>query len=262
MINQLAADWFILTRSAVLRVTVAVSAVCAVVFLALARGFATGALDVSQTQSASGVSDVFIILLLGGLLVGVTVARDFETRTIHDSLLATTRGRYVAARTISHVACICLLGAPYAVAAIVAFASGMEFAPFLPTTPLQIAGNMAGVEVGAASIMLAIGVGISMLLLYAAQLAVCLPLAFVLRKPVAVMAIGFVFNLVASMALDPLQDVAGIGHLVALTPYTSDALLGLDASWAEVGTSIVRSVAFIVAMALASHLWFRRADIK
>ena len=101
-----------------------------------------------------------------------------------------------------------------------------------------------------------------MAVLTTAKLSVCLPLAFVLRRPLVVMAIGFVWGFLADLIGSTAADVEGLAALVRLTPFASDHVPGLDSTGGDLVGTLAVSLVFIALMGLVSWLLFRRADVK
>lgn len=261
MANLLRADLFRLRHSTGVLVCLIVAVASAAGYVYLSHAMATGALDASAANSASVVSDVMIVNLLGSLLVGLLVSHDFETKAIHDALLASSRATFVAAKAVMAAGLVMALVAPYGIAALVGFVSGGEFALFLPTPFLDVVANEAGLAVDAGSIASVVAVAAVTSLRYAALLSICVPLAFALRKPVAVMAIGFAWGFVADFLVSLTDDSAVIGPLVALTPYAPRHIPALASGGADLVATAGVSVVFIAVMAAVTQLFFRRSDI-
>lgn len=262
MPNLIRADVFTLSRSTGVRVSLLVAAVAAAAYLYLSHQLGTGAVDPSAADSASVLSDVLIVYLLGSLLAGILVATDIDTKAIHDVLLTSSRGVVVATKTVTLVALVASLVAPYGIASVVGFLSGQEFSAFLPTPFLAIAANEPGLATDAGSVGRVLGVVAGTAAVYAARVSICLPLAFAVRRPVAVMAVGFGGNFLADFLASLAVDVPVLGDLVELTPFGSRHSLTLSSNAGDVLTTVGVSVVFLTLMSAVSYLIFRRADIK
>jgi hypothetical protein len=217
--NLIRADALTLRHSIGVRVSALTAVLAAGGYLLLAHLIATGTLDESASNSASALSDVMVVYLLGSLLVGMLVAGDFETRTIHDALLASSRATLVGAKTVGLLAVVTLLVAPYGLATLLGFVSGTEFAAFMPTTFLDVVANEQGLAVDAGSVAKVAGIVVVTTLVYVARLSFCLPVAFAAKRPVAVMAVGFGGNFLLDFLAALAVDVPGLGTLVELTPF-------------------------------------------
>lgn len=262
MINLLRADWYTLLRARSLWLTLLAATAMATGFLVFSHLIANGTYDPSIAGSVSGLSDVIVVNLLGTLLVGMLVADDFGTRSIHDRVLMNSRGAVVAAKTVSFVVLVIVVLAPYIIGSAIAFASRDDFSVFLPITSLKLAANPSGVGVSAGSLVRVVLIGTLSGLVYAARIAYCLPLAFLTRKPVVVMAAGFT----GAFAIDALASLANrndLGRgLMNLTPFGEQRALTLTTSGGDIAATLIVCVASIAAMSVVAWLLFRRADIK
>ena len=99
-------------------------------------------------------------------------------------------------------------------------------------------------------------------LLMAAKLSVCLPLAFWLKRPLVVMAAGFVWSFLADLLGAEAAGIEGLDALVALTPFAHEHVPSAASSGGELLTTLAVSAAFLAMMGLVSWLLFRRADVK
>jgi len=260
--NLIRADLFTLRHSTGVRVSLLVAVVAAVGYVYLAHQIATGALEPSAADSASVLSDVMVVYLLGSLLAGIVVATDFDTKTIHDALLSSSRAALVATKTVVLVAVVASLVAPYGLVALVGFLSGQEFTAFLPTVFLSIVANEQGLPADAGSVGTIVVVVAATMLVYAARLSICLPLAFAVKRPVAVMAVGFGGNFLVDFVATLVVDVPVLGDLVGLTPFGPTHSLTLASDAGDLLAAAGASIVFLALMAGASYLIFRRADIK
>ncbi|MBZ2195354.1 hypothetical protein [Occultella gossypii] len=260
MINQLRADLFTQRHSTGFIVCLLAACGAAAAYLYLQHQLALGGLNAAAANGVQGLSDVMVINLLGSLLIGLIVSRPFETKSVHDALLASSRGSFVASKTVVAALAVFLLGVPYGIAALVGRATGLEVAPAVPTTFALLAES--GAEPDAAGVGRIIAVSVVAAILYAARLAVCIPLAIVVKRPIVVMAAGFVWAFVADLLVGAAAKWEALEAITRLTPYAPDHLPLPDSSGGElVGTSIV-AVVFIALMGLVAWLLLRRADIK
>lgn len=261
MTNLVAADLFALRRSRGLVACFVAAAACAVIFMWFGQRIAAGGLQNDAAGPGSLFSDVFAVHLLGSLVAGTLISRDFESKTVHDALLAQRRSRVVAARSVTYVIVVALLVLPYAVVALVSFVARWEVAEFLPTPLLGVAANTSGVAVDAAGVTTAVALGLAAVVGYAGQLAVVIPLSFILRRPAAIMGLGFAWGFAADSLAGLVPDGWGQG-LLSLTPYGERYDLTLASSGSDILLAVLVSVVFIVVMAGLAYARFRTAEVK
>lgn len=259
MINQLRADLFVLRHSGAAMLSLLVCAVAAALYIWLQHELALGNLGAEAASGVQGLSDVLLVSLLGPLLYGVVVAQPFETKSVHNALLASGRGVVVASTTLVAAAMVTALSLPYGIAALVGRATGAEFAPAIPTAFSLLLTD--GEPLTAQGVLSLLAVTLTAGLLMAAKLAVCLPLAFWLKRPLLVMAAGFVWSFVADLLGSTAADVDGLAALVRLTPFSAEQVPTPSSTGPELLGTIAVSAVFIALMGVVSWLILRRSDV-
>jgi ABC-2 type transport system permease protein len=214
--------------------------------------------------SASGLTEIMIISLLGSLMAGYFICNDFESKTIHDAV-ACGNGRIsvVVSKAFVFVLIVILLLLPYAAASLIGFGTGAEFTkPFGVSAFLSILANEAGLGVTASSVGKILVVSLVTMLVYAARLSICLPIAFKVRKPVVVMAIGFAASFLIDLLAGLTKDVPILGNIISNTPYSLTAAVTMEAGTETLIKAAGISVLFYVIMSAVTYVLFKRAEIK
>lgn len=260
MINQLRADLFVLRHSGAAALCLLACVIAAALYTWLQHGLAQGSLGAEAASGVQGLSDILLVSLLGPLLYGVVVSQPFETKSVHNALLASGRGAFVASKTVIAAGLVTALSFPYGLAVLVGRATGAEFAPAIPTAFSLLLAEGGTIDAGEVWSILAITLTSG--LLTAAKLSVCLPLATWLKRPLVVMAAGFVWGFVADLLAGEFSAIEGLDALVRLTPFALEHMPTADSSGGELLGALAASAAFIALMGLVSWLIFRRADVK
>ena len=260
MINQLRGDLYAIRHSGPVLLCLAVSVVAAALYTVLQHSLAAGDLGPEAASGVQVLSDALMVSLMGPLLFGALVAQPFETRSVHNSLLASGRGAFVGAKTLLTAAAVTALSLPYGIAVLIGLATEEEFAPAIPTAFSQLLAAGGGVDGGRVGEVLAITV--TMAVLTTAKLSVCLPLAFRLQRPLVVMAVGFVWGFLADLIGSTAADVEGLDALVRLTPFAREHVPTPESAGGDLAITLVVSLVFIALMGLLAWLLFRRADVK
>ena len=260
MINQLRGDLYAIRHSGPVLICLAASLLAAALYTVLQHSLAAGDLGPEAASGVQVLSDVLMVSLMGPLLFGALVAQPFETKSVHNSLLASGRGAFVGAKTLITAAAVTALSLPYGIATLIGLATGAQFAPAVPTSFSQMLAS--GVELTGSEVRSVLAVTVTAAVLLTAKLAVCLPLAFRLRRPLVVMAIGFVWGFLADLIGTTAADVDGLAPLVRLTPFSSEHLPSLESTGGELLGTVAVSLVFIALMGLLAWLLFRRADVK
>lgn len=260
MINQLRAELYMLRHGLTVPLCLLACTIAAALYMVLQHQLATGSLGPAEANGVAGLSDVMLVSLLGSLIYGAVVALPFETKSVHNALLATNRAAFVAATTTISALAVTALSLPYGLAALAARMTGEAFAPAVPTAFSLLAaqtGDLTGSEAGTI-----IAVTLTSAVMSAAKLSVCLPLAFWLKRPLVVMAAGFAWSFVADLLGSAAAGVPGLSAVVELTPFSAEHAPGPGSTGGEMLGAVIVSVVFLALMGLASWLVLRRADIK
>lgn len=260
MINQLRADLYLVPRSAVAALCLLTVSITAGLYTWLHYLLATGEVGAAAAGDMQGLSDVLLVSLLGPLLYGVVVSQPFSTKSVHNALLGSSRAAFVASKTVTAALLVAALSLPYGVAVLVGRATGAQFVTTIHTGFSLALGEPGALTWPAVGQVLAIT--LTSALLAAAKLSVCLPLAFWLRRPLVVMAFGFVWSFIADLLADFASRVDVLDALIRLSPFSSHHMPAPESSSADFLATIVVSVVFIALMGAASWLVFRRADVK
>ncbi|WP_167957737.1 hypothetical protein [Anaerosporobacter faecicola] len=260
MINLLHADLFRLKKSKALKGCLLVVTICAVLLAFVSHGVMEGEIDIAA-NTVSGLSDIFLMSVIVPLMVGILICGDFESKDIHDAI-SCGRSAIVLSKTISFLLVVCILVLPYVLVAFIGFLSGGSFSELFGfssyTNLLASTGNY---QKDSATILKTIGLLFTTIILYAGRLSICIPVAFAVRKPVLVTAIGVVFGFVVDAAVAGMEKIDGLCDLIDMTPYTHQVIT-LEQSGGEYIKTIFISVVFIVIMSGIAYLLFRKSEVK
>jgi ABC-2 type transport system permease protein len=215
--------------------------------------------------NASGLTEIVIVSLLGSLMAGILICSDFETKTIHDSV-ASGNGRFaiVISKSLVYILIIAILLLPYLAATIIAFCTGAKFAsPFVASVFIGILSDTAGRGISVDTIGKMIIVSLTVILIHAARLSICIPFAFKIRKPVVILAIGFIFDAMIDLLIRALDGIPILSDVISFTPYYRDYLLLTMSTGAGVLLKAVLScIIFMAIMTGLTYAIFRRDEIK
>ena len=265
MLNLIQAEIYKLSKSTAFRICFLLSMISAVSLIVISHFIVVGKLSESISGNASGLTEVCIISLLGSLMAGIIVSSDYDTKTIHSSI-ANGNGRrmVVISKVVIYVIMMALLLLPYALVTIVAVCTGAEFTkPFVPSMFIRILYDSAGVKVTFNMISKIICISLVTVLVHAARLSLCVLLAFKIRKSVAILAFGFVFNGLIDLFVRLLKDIPVIPSLVKLTPYSPDFMMvNIQSKAGILIKATISSVVFLVIIGELTYQIFKKAEIK
>jgi hypothetical protein len=265
MINLVHAEFYKLYKSISFKLCFLIACISAAAFAVISHSIAVGSISTNISGSASGLSELVIIALLGSLLTGILVCNDFETKTIHDAV-ACGKGRrsIVISKVFIYVCIMFVLLVPYAAATTAGFCTRAEFTkPFVGSAFLRMLYDGKAYSTTAGNICKILLVSLTTVLVHAARLSICLPVAFKTRKPVAVTAIGFAYSALIDLVLGLLKDVPVLGSLISISPYNREfILMSFDTKADVIGKAVISSVVFLILITIITYYSFKKAEIK
>lgn len=264
MVNLFRADLYKFKKSKGLKVYILLSFLCITILAVILYKVADGTMSKDILQSVSLLIDAIMVSLLASLMIGSYICGDFQSKTIHSEVSCTTRGKVILMKCLSSMFATSLITLPYAIVAVICFISKMKFAQFdgIPSLFIGILNNSKGIEVTVSSVAKSIVLVFVGILLYAARLSICIPVAFKVRKSVVVMAVGIAAAFGFDMVTQMLKDVAVIGTIFDNTPYAVIYDLSMTASVGTIIRAVIDSIVFILVMIGITYAMFRKAEIK
>ena len=265
MYNLIVADLFKLRKSMAIKILLAITTLSALVMVWIAYLIPQGKMDGSMIGMGFMFSDMNVISILGAVIAGVFICGDFDNKTIHDAI-ATGHSRWtvvISKATASCCAMVIIL-LPYAIITGIALSTGSEFSMGSVSLGfLNVLTSEGSISFSTAELGRLLGVMLTLIIVYVAQLSITVPLAFMLKKPVLVIVIYYGFSIFCG-------QLAGVGNHFPLldriftsTPYGANyTLVTLDTSTGDILQAISVSLIFIVVMLVVAFSVFRRSEIK
>jgi hypothetical protein len=265
MINLIRADLYCISKMISVKICLILCCISAIIISFVLHGISAGDFDTAVGTSVSLMTDVMLVSLLGGVLIGGFILGDFETKNIHCEIIS-GRGRMaiILSKLFSSAALILIITLPYGIVSVIGFTSDIEFGPLvgIPSSFFEILSNTSGVEVTGASIIKSIILCLLIMYVYIGRLSVCIPIAFKCKKSIPVIITGFItaflFDIISALAvnIDILSDI------LSCLPYslTYDLTMGAPASMLI--KAFVCNTIFIAIMFGISHQIFRKDEIK
>lgn len=262
MMNLIRADLFKLRKSVTMKVLAGITLVCALSMTAIVYSISGGQLDNNMNGIAFMFSDINVMSILGAVLAGVLICGDFDTRIIQDSITSgCSRGRIILAKGVVLGCALTVLLFPYALVTGIALKTGSDFTTssnFLGFLHLLATGEGTTLTVGRMLLVM-----LTLILVYVAQLSLTLPLAFLLRKPIYVVALYYSFSLLVGQLAGLAGSDGWISAILSATPYdVTYLMMNGDTPLSELVRAIAVSVVLLVVMAAVTFGLFRKKDIK
>lgn len=262
MINVLRAEILRLRRSPGIRLSLVLAWFCAVLTTCLEWWGHRMSTEGSYTSYNTGaLSEVVVGVCLGVVLIRAVVVQDYEHSTATSLNLVATPAQLVTAKTLLVGAGMGLVLLPYALVAMIGLAPFGEFLWASPS-PLMAATFDStvypGGDRGARSVVVILMTVLNM----TAQVSVCLPLAFALRRSLPTLSIGMALVFFLQIMANSFDRMLYVGALFQMTPFSWSRVLRLPFTETEVVASVAVSVFFMAAMMVISLMIVRRRDVR
>lgn len=261
MYNLISADVFKLRKSRTIKILFGITTISAMAMALMAYLIPQGKIDVSLTGLGFMFSDMNMISILGAVIAAIFICGDFENKSIHDAIVnGCSRGAVLGSKTTIFCYALALILLPYAVVTGIALSTGSDFnMGSVSVGFLNLLTSEAGTALSAAEVWKFIIVVLSLMIVYVAQLSICIPLAIGLKKPVLVVAIYYGFSILCGQ----LVGLPTLESIFAYTPYGGQyAFVTLDTGMGEIFKAISVSLIFIFAMVAITYYGFRKSEIK
>lgn len=265
MLNLLRSEFYKMRKSVSLKICLLLSCISAAALIIISHNIAVGKMSADIAGSASGLTEIVIVSLLGSLMTGLLICGDFETKTIHDAITCGNgRSTVVITKMLMYILSMMLLLLPYAAAVLAGYLSGARFtSSFVMSVFFRVLTEVAGSGVTLEKVGKILAIFILTMLVYAARLCICVPLAFKLKKPVVILAIGFLFSALIDLVIGLISDVPVISKIISCTPFSRDfILMTMNTGAGMMIKAAASSMIFLGLITELTYLVFRRDDIK
>ncbi|MCE3201716.1 ABC transporter permease [Paenibacillus sonchi] len=265
MYNLIRADIFKLRKSLAIRIIFVITTLCAAAMSVMAYLIPRGYVDESLSGIGFMFSDMNVTSILGAVLAGIYICGDYENKTIHDAISSGAgRGTVIVSKTVVFSAAVAFILLPYAIITGIFLGTGSEFdMGNVSLGFLNILTSGTGQSFSASGGMKLLGVSVTLIIVYMAQLSITVPLAMMLRKPVLVIAIYYGFSILTGQLAGVADRFPVFERIFGLTPFGGNyTLITLDAGAGEMIRAILVSFIFTLVMLALTNSVFRKAEIK
>ncbi|MGV8906044.1 MAG: ABC transporter permease [Acetobacterium sp.] len=265
MLNLIQADIFKLRKSMAIKILFSITTLSALAMTVLATLISNGQIDAGMTGIGFLFSDVNMISILGAVLAGVFICGDYDNKTIHDAISSgSSRGTVIISKAIVFFGAIAFLLLPYAIVTGIALSTGSDFNMGAVSVGfLNILTQGSGTAFQASDLLKLPILALTLMIVYASQLSICVPLAFVLKKPVLLVPIYYVITILSAQLSVMAASSTAFNSIFSWTPFGGGySLLALNAQAGDIFKAILVSLIFIIIMFGITYGAFRKAEIK
>lgn len=265
MLNLIQADLFKMRKSTIVKILFAITTLCAIVMVVIAYMIPQGKLDESYTGIGFLFSDVDVISILGGVLAAFFICGDFDNKTIHDAISSgcSRRAVIISKATVFFCALVIIL-LPYAIITGIALSTGSRFdMGNVSIGFLNMLSKDFGIVFDVSAFIKMISVMLTLIIVYVAQLSICVPLALMVKKPVLVVAIFYGFSVLSGQLARLSESSELYDNILSCTPYGGNYnFVTLETGAGSLFKAIVVSFIFIIIMIAFAYSIFRKSEIK
>jgi len=265
MLNLIQADLFKMRKSLVIKILFGFTTLCAIIMVIMAYLIPQGKIGSQYTGIGFLFSDIDIISILGAVIAGVFICGDFENKTIHNAITSGfSRGAVIVSKAIVFFSALAFILLPYAIITGIAMSTGAKFdMGDLSVGFLNILTKDSTIVFHTTVFMKMLATMLTLMIVYMAQLSICIPLALVLKKPVLVVAIYYGLSIICGQLAGLSSSSPVLKNILALTPFGGDySFLTLDSGMGNILKAIVVCLVCIIVMLVITFSIFRKLEIK
>lgn len=265
MYNLILADLYKARKSIAFKIIFGITCASAVAMLIIAYLIPHGKLSPSMAGIGFMLSDVNVTSIIGAVIAGIFICGDFDNRTVHEAIAnGHSRCTVVISKAITFSITLILVILPYAIATCIALGIGSKFSMgSISVGFLNILSTESGKTFSSSEIMKLLGIMLTLIILYVAQLSLCVPLAILSKKPVLVVAIYYGLTILCAQLTGLKNSSKVFAHIFACTPYGGDYnLITLATGTSDIIKSIIVSLIFLAVMLAITIIAFRKSEIK
>jgi len=265
MYNLIIADLFKLRKSMAIKILFAITTLSAVAMIVMAYLIPQGKIDDSMSGLAFMFCDMSMMSILGAVIAGIYICGDIDNKTIHDAIAnGCSRGAVIVSKTVVFFLAIAFILLPYAITTAIALGTSNKFSIGSSTLGfLHMLTSKGAAAFSISDIWKLLIIMIVMIIVYMAQLSVCVPLALALKKPALVIPIYYGFSILCGQLMTLKGKFTLFDNIFACTPYGGNhAFLTLDTASGDIFKTLFVSLIFIIAMLAVTYCAFRKSEIK
>ena len=265
MLNLVQADLYKLRKSMAIKILLGITTISAAAMAMIAYLIPQGKLEASMTGIGFLFSDINIISILGGLTAGLFISGDFENKTVQDAIAnGYSRSAVIVSKGIVLGFALSFILLPYAIITGISLSTGSEFSMGSAAMGfLHLLTSEGGTTFSALEVCKMLAAMLTLMIVYVAQLSICVPLAFVLKKPILVVAIYYGFSILIGQLLRLSESSPIFDRIFSFTPYGGKyAFVTLDTGIGYIAQAIAVSLVFMVVMLGVTSIAFRKSEMK
>jgi len=265
MLNLIQADLFKMRKSSAIKILFGITTLCAIVMTVMAYLIPKGQISDEYIGMVFLISDIVMMGILGAVTASVFICGDFENKTIHDAIASgCSRGTVIVSKAIVFFCGVGFILLPYAIITGIALSTGSKFEMGTVSMGfLNMLTKESGLVFSTSVLLKMLAAAFTLILVYMAQLSVCVPLALMLKKPVLVVAIFYGFTIFCANLTGLRNSSETFDKIFSYTPYGGKySFVTLSTEAGDFVKAIAVSLFFIIVILGVTYSVFRKSEIK
>ena len=265
MLNLIQADLFKMRKSSVIKILFGITTVCAIIMAIMAYLIPQGKIGNQYTGIGFLFSDIDIISILGAVIAGVFICGDFENKTIHNAITSGfSRGAVIVSKAIVFISALAFILLPYAIITGIAMSTGARFDMGAVSVGfLNILSKDSTITFSVLVFLKMLAAMLTLIIVYMAQLSICVPLALVIKKPVLVVAIYYGLSICSGQLAALGSSSAVLKNILSWTPFGGNySFVTVNSSVEDLFKAIAICVVSIIVILVITFSIFRKSEIK
>jgi len=265
MLNLIQADLYKMRKSSVIKILFGITTVCAIVMTIMAYLIQQGKIGNEYTGVGFLFSDIDIISIIGSVIAGIFICGDFDNKTIHYAVTSgSSRGAVIVSKATVFFCALVLVLLPYAIITGIAMSTGCKFDMGAVSVGfLNILSKDSGIAFSASVFLKMLAAMLTLIIVYIAQLSICVPLALIIKKPVLVVAIYYGLSIIGGQLGRLSSSLPALDNILSCTPFGGNySFITLNTGAGDFIKAIVVSLVSIIVMLIITFSIFRKSEIK
>ncbi|MCX7748820.1 MAG: ABC transporter permease [Clostridia bacterium] len=265
MFNMILADLFKMYKSSAIKILFGITTFCAAIMVVFANLIPQGKIGEEYTGIGFMLSDISMMSILGAAIAGIFICGDFDNKTIHNAIAGGySRGVVIVSKAIVFFCAVGFILLPYAIITGIALGTGLKFDMGAVSVGfLNILSKDSGVVFTASVLLKLLAAAFTLMLVYMAQLSICVPFALLFKKPVLVVVIYYLISILTGQVTALRHSSQVLDNIFLFTPFGGNYnFVTLSTGTGDFIKAIAVSVVFIIAMIAMTYSIFRKSEIK
>jgi ABC-2 type transport system permease protein len=265
MLNLIQADFYKMRKSLVIKILFGITTLCSLAMVIMAYLIPLDRIKEGYSGIGFMFSDINMMSILGAVIASIFICGDFDNKTIHDAISSgCSRGAIMVSKGVVFFFGLAFILLPYVIVTGIALSTGVSFdMGGVAVGFLHILTGESGIAFSASVLLRMLVAMLTLMIVYMAQLSICIPLAFTLRKPVLVIAIYYGFSILSGQLAVLSNSQKVFEKIYSCTPFGGNyTFVTIGTGTMDILQTMAVSIIFIMIMLIITYRIFRKSEIN